>query len=224
MDSLLPHLYSPYYLSEVAAAVTATVFFYKYKNSPIWLIMPILWMAVIAETSGVLYVEFVYPNNNWIFNIYGLLFYAVFYKMVYNFVKDPMRRKIIIILSVAVLVVYIINALVTDPLYAALTYGKIAGTVVMVVHLMYAAIESLKSARVFDLKESLPIVVFAGYLLIELTLIPVSLIRNMDLHIWSLDVYNGVNTILGVVLIIANSIFIIGFIWTKPSSHKGITS
>ncbi len=217
MEDLLSHFYSPFFISEVLAALCASIFFNKYKNTAVWLIMPILWMAVIAESSGVLYYVYVYPNNSWIFNLYDLIFYLLFYLMIYNFVLDEKRKKIIKSLSALVLLAFVINTLLVNPIYKALTYASILDTIILVIQLMYAAIEALKSQYIFSPKQSLPLFIFGSYLIIELALIPISLIRNMDLHIWSNEVYYGVNTILGYVLLIANAVFIFGFIWTKPS-------
>lgn len=88
---------------------------------------------------------------------------------------------------------------------------------------MYAAIEALKGNRVFKLRNSLPLFIFVGYLIIEITLVPVGLIRNVELHVWPDEVYYGVNKILGTVLVIANSIFIFGFIWTKKQANASIS-
>lgn len=211
----MEHLTSSFFISEVLAAIVATLCFSKYKHTAIWPIMPLLWMAVIAETSGVLYYEFIYPNNIWIFNLYGFLYYALFYYMIYSFVKNKKRQKVIIALSCVVIISYAFNLLIVNPIYQPLTYARLLGTVVMVLHLMYAAIEVLKSDAILKVRNSLPFFIFSGYLLIEITLIPVGLIRNMELHLWSLEVYNAVNNILGIILIIANSYFIFGFLWTR---------
>lgn len=174
-------------------------------------------MAVLAETSGILYYAFVYPNNIWIFNLYTILYYSLFYYMIYSFVKNKRRKKIILVLSGVVLIAYLINFIAINPIYKPLTYAKTLATIVMVLHLMYAAIEVLKSNTILKIRNSLPFFIFSGYLLIEITLIPIGLIRNMQLYVWPSEVYNAVNSILGFIILIANYYFIFGFLWTKTS-------
>jgi hypothetical protein len=181
--------------------------------------MPILWMAVLAETSGILYYDLVYPNNHWIFNLYSFLYYIVFYSMIYGFVQNKKRQHIIIALSGVVLLAYIANSIYTDPIHQPLTYADTIATIVMVLHLMYAAIEVLKSNTVFTIRNSLPFFIFSGYILIEIALIPIGVIRNADIHLWPIEVYRAVNKVLGVVIIIANCYFIFGFLWTR--SRRG---
>lgn len=206
-----------FFITEVLAALVGTFCFRKYKHTEIWLVLPLLWMAVLAETSGILYYAFVYPNNIWIFNLYTILYYSLFYYMIYSFVKNKRRKKIILVLSGVVLIAYIINFIAINPIYKPLTYAKTLATIVMVLHLMYAAIEVLKSNTILKIRNSLPFFIFSGYLLIEITLIPIGLIRNMQLYVWPSEVYNAVNSILGFIILIANYYFIFGFLWTKTS-------
>lgn len=211
---------TPFFISELLAALVATFCFYKYRHTPLWLILPILWMAPITESLGVYYYEYIYPNNAGIFNLYQFVYFVLFYLMIYGFVKNRTRQLVIISLSVLVLLTYSIEFSITDVQYKPLTYSGIVGTMVMVIHLMYAAIETLKSNKILDFRNSLPFFIFSGYLLIEITLIPVSLIRNQDLNTWSIDVIEGVRSILGAVLILANGYFIFGFLWTKSMGKK----
>lgn len=208
---------TPYYISEVLAALASSIYFYKYRQTPMWLIMPILWLAVITETVGHLYFEYIYPNNHWIYNIYAFLYYGLFYLIIYWHVKHPKRRKVILYLSIAVMVVFIINCYFTNPITKPLTYATIAGTLIMTIHLMFACIEVLKSTKILKLKNSLPFFIFGGYLIIEVALIPISLIRNVDIYSWTDEVYHGVNHLLGAILIIVNALFIFAFSWTQPS-------
>lgn len=216
----MEHLTSLFFISEVLAAIVASICFPKYRGTALWPILPLLWMAVLAETAGVLYGSYVYPNNNWIFNVYAILYYALFYFMIYSFVKNRKRQKIIIVLSAFVGVGYLVNMYTANPIYQPLTYAKTFATVILVLHLMYAAIEVLKSDVILNIRNSLPFFIFSGYLLIEITLIPVGLIRNMEIKLWPVEVYKAVNLILQCVIIIANCYFIFGFLWTNKQVKK----
>lgn len=214
---------TPVYISEVLAALAASVYFYKYKKTAIWLILPILWLAVFAETAGHLYSSYVYPNNSWIYNSYSLIYYGLFYIMIYGYVKNTKRRTIIKLLSAVLLLIFFINCFIANPTLKPLTYFKIGGTIILIINLMLASIEVLKSNKILKFKNSLPFFIFVGYLIIAIALVPINIIRNVDIFNWDDSIYYGVNTLLAIIIILANSIFIFGFIWTQPIPNSQLS-
>lgn len=204
------------YISEWLAAIFALIFFYKYKSAPIRTVLLILWIAIIAETAAGLWIDAGHTNNHWIYNCYAILFYGLFYKMIYDHIKDIKRKRIVAVISLVMLLAILIRSLTTPFFTRFMAHTFNVATGVMVVNLMYYAIDLLKSDITFVLRERLDAFVFVAYLLFAVSFIPLS---PLVFSIWgeslSTETSNILNSIQAMILIFMNLILIFGFIWTR---------
>ena len=209
------------FISECMAAIVALLCYHKYKHKPIRTVALLLWVAVIFEAGARLYIIAGNDNNHWIYNCYALLFYGIFYKMVYDHIHNPTRKKIVLTLSVIMFMAIIFRAITTPFLSRFMTHTFNMATIVMALQLMYYAIDLLKSDDRFILKDNLEIFIFGAYLLFAVSFIPLSpLLFGIWLeHFLSQNTIDVLATIQGGILIFTNLILIYGFLWTKKEVH-----
>jgi hypothetical protein len=209
------------FISECLAAIGALFCYNKYKHKPIRTVLLLLWIAVIAEAAARLYIIAGNDNNHGIYNCYALLFYGLFYKMVYDHIQDPLRKKIVLILSVAMFLVIAFRAITTPFFSRFMTYVFNLATGVMVLQLMYYAIDLLKSNVRFQFKHNLEMIVFGAYLLFAISFIPLSpLVFGILLSDFLSETSQKLFfTIHGGLLISMNLILISGFLWTKAKKQ-----
>ena len=201
------------YISEIIAALVATIFFYKYKHLPIKTILYILWIAVITEGMARVYSHY-YHNNHWVYNLYAFLFYTLFYKMIYDHIKNKTRKRLVLGIATIMMIAVIIRGFTVPVItfYMSKTYS--IAMVVMVFLLMIYAVERLKSDDSLRAKNELALV-------FGISFIPLApfLTGQMDFNYSRamLDILKGVQT---AALLFANALLVFGFIWTKPGAKE----
>ncbi len=88
--------------------------------------------------------------------------------------------------------------------------------IVLVVLLMYYAIDRLKSNDRFEPRKNLEIYVFGAYMLFGVSFIPLApLVFGIWLEELSLTAISTLSTIHGLIVILMNLILIYGFLWVK---------
>ncbi len=210
-------------ISELMVAIVATLFFYKYKHLPVRIVLVILWLGLFADVGAGLYTKYVFPNNHWVYNLYAFLFLALFYKMIYDHVEDHRRRRVITIISTIMLGLFVFRAATTPVLTRFMEKTFTVGIIVLIINLLYYAIDQLKSDRNLKIKNKLEYFVFAGYLIFSLTFIPLSyFIFGQQGHRYSDNLYETFFTVQKISLLFMNGLLIFGFIWTAAGSVKPV--
>lgn len=198
------------------AAIVALLCYPKFKAKPIRMVLLLLWITLVAEIGARAYTAAGYDNNHWIYNVYAILFYGLFYKMVYDHIHHPTRKKIVAISAIIMFLAIIFRALTTPFFSLYMVHVFNLATFVMVFHLMYYAIDLLKSDADFRLKNNLEIFIFGGYLLFAVSFIPLA---PFIFGIWMPDLsrqyYELLGDIQGGIVIVMNLTFIYGFVWTR---------
>lgn len=209
------------YISELLAAITATIFFYKYKYLPVRLILVILWAALLTETGAHLYSTYVYPNNHWVYNLYSYIFYILIFKMVYDYIENATRKKIVATLAILTILAITARALTTPVLtrYMTGTYNIALG--IVIIALLYYAIDRLKSNAPLRPKQELELYIFSGYLLFGISFVPISWFRMGQLGFDYSESFDATLRLIQMITLVAmNALFIFGFIWTQPKSKN----
>ncbi|MEQ3654568.1 MAG: hypothetical protein ABNH00_01775 [Dokdonia sp.] len=201
---------------ECLAMVTGLATFYKYKHKPIRIVALILVLTVIAETAARWYIAVGHNNNHWIYNLYAFVLYALLYKMVFDHITNSTRKKIVGILSILMLIAILIRAATTAVITTFMAHTYNISAIVLVVLLMYYAIDRLKSNDRFEPRKNLEIYVFGAYMLFGVSFIPLApLVFGIWLEELSLTAISTLSTIHGLIVILMNLILIYGFLWVK---------
>ena len=208
------------YISEILAALVGTFCYFKYKHLPIKTVLAILWIAVITEAIARIYSHY-YHNNHWVYNLYAFLFYMLFYKMVYDHITNDKRRRIVKWLSIIMFIIIIIRAFTVPVITQYMSTIYNIAMLLLVVLLMYYAIDRLKSDAPLILKRELELFVFTGYLIFGISFIPLAPFMTGQMGgQYSDTLLTSLRAIQTITLISMNSILIFGFIWTRPKTYS----
>lgn len=201
---------------ECLAMIAALLTYHKYKHKPIRVVTLILVLTVIAEAGARWYIALGHDNNHWIYNSYAFILYALLYKMIYDHINNFKRKKIVGALAIVMLIAIVIRAATTPVLTRFMAHTYNISAVVLVILLMYYAIDQLKSDERIEPRKNLEIYVFAAYLLFAVSFIPLApLVFGIWLEELSRSTISVLSTIHGLIVILMNLILIYGFLWVK---------
>lgn len=208
------------FIFECFAAIIATVFFYKYKHLPIKLILPILWLTVIAETCARIPSLRIEGTNHFIYNCYLITAYPLLYFSIYKHIQNPIRKKSVGIIALIIFSVMIYRAFISAFITKFMVYMFSLSVIGLVILLLYYAVDLLKNNKHIILKNKLELFIFTGYLFFGISYIPLSFVlTSEDFLRLSREALNTLSNIQNSTVIFMNVIFIIGFIWTNPRNN-----
>jgi len=197
-----------------------TVFFYKYRHLPVKLILPILWITVIAETCARFPSLRIDGTNHFIYNCYLLTAYPLLYLIVYRHIKNSIRKKYVGAISIIVVAIMLFRAFTTPLLTEFMVFMFSLSIIGLVIILLYYAVDLLKNNARIILKNKLELFIFSGFMLFGISYIPLSFIlTSEDFLQLSDEAINTLSSIQNSTVILMNLIFILGFIWTNSREN-----
>jgi len=194
------------------AALTAILFYDKYKHTVLKYFVWILIYTFLNEFSAK-YVYYWLETNVVMYNVYNTIFFLYFFYVFYNFVKNKTYKKWILYSAVLFLAVTVVSVIVVNAYFNNLMTSYITGACLIIFCIILYYIEILSDSRVLYIKEDLLFWISVGLLLFYVGYIPIKISReffsdNNDLFVTLFNVQR-------VLIIIMNSCFILGFLWTK---------
>ncbi len=196
-----------------------TVFFFKYRQLPIKLILPILWLTVIAETCARFPSLRIEGTNHFIYNCYLISSYPLLYLIIYRHIHNSIRKKYVMAIALIVVGVMLFRSFTTPFLTKFMVYMFSLSIIGLVILLLYYAVDLLKNNKRIILKDRLELFIFTGYLIFGISYIPLSYFTtSSDFFELSREALTIFSNIQQGTVILMNVIFIFGFIWTN--SHQ----
>lgn len=209
-------------ITEILAAVLATVFYYKYKNLGFKHMLWILWLIVIVELLakyhkelGLYYVgEDGLKYNSFLYNLLYLIVYPLFYLIYYKTLETKKYKNTIKIFFVIFLIVTAVNWIfIQDILTSWSKYPNVVGSLFLTICIIFFFIELLQSEKIIKFQRSVPFWVSVGLLIYYTSTIPFSVVAD------SLAIGGEaqkklflINYILSITMYL---IFSFGFIWSR---------
>lgn len=213
MDELFNSVFQYILLSFYGiSTLTAVLFYGKYKHTVLKYFVWILLYNLINEISAK-YVYYWLDRNVVMYNVYNTIFFLYFLYVFRSFVQSKTYKKWIFYSTVLFSVVTVVNAIVVNAYFDNLMTSYITGACLLIFCIILYYIEILSDSRVLYIKEDLLFWISVGLLLFYVGYIPIKISReffsdNNDLFVTLFNVQR-------ILIIIMNSCFIIGFIWTK---------
>lgn len=204
-----------YMVFSFATCVVATYCLPKYKHTPLILAPVILWLSFVTESSGILYSEYIRIANGWIFNIYGFLFFLLFFIMLHNFIKAKRSQTITKAIIISVLTARSIRFFMLDSFNDRMIFIDALELVALIIIIAIFLREFLKSNESFNFKHHPEFFFIGGYLIFHLVYTPLNVAYDMKLRLFSGTFYVFLKSIQFYVLLAMNGFFIFGFLWTK---------
>lgn len=150
--------------SEFLAAIVATVYFYKYKDSLLWLLLPLLWYIPLNEVLC----QFVFANTKigfLLYNIYDIIVGPTILIITISQLKNKFRKKVIRTLLFTYLIAYCINLTQMNLLEELSTMMPTLSAIFIVIGLLYYLIELLKSDKIIQVGRDLFLWIAIGFLI-----------------------------------------------------------
>lgn len=151
-------------ISEFLAAIVASVYFYKYKDSLLWLLLPLLWYIPINEVLC----QFVFVNTKigfLLYNIYDIIVGPTILIITISQLKNTFRKKVIRTLLFIYVIAYCINLMQMNLLEELSTMIPTLSAIFIVIGLLYYLIELLKSDKIIQVGKDLFLWIAIGFLI-----------------------------------------------------------
>ena len=175
--------------SELLAAIVGTIFFYKYKKTPLKYFLFLLWYIVLTEQlskyagrTGFLIFYTDENGNHYTTWFYNLLRFVTFNTLFYVYYKSLLTlkfKKWIKLFTIIYLFVFIINWIfLQDFIKERSEIPRILGSLFLIITIIFYLIELLRSEKILVFHRTLHFWVSVGLLLFYSGTIPFALKWN----------------------------------------------
>ncbi|WP_024772282.1 hypothetical protein [Aquimarina macrocephali] len=202
--------------SEYISAIVAILFFFKYKNTQLKYFAFILIYVALNELLGGYLRDSGISYNYIIYNIYNIITFSYFFLLYRNHLKKKLYKKTVMAFFVIYLLAVLINGFYQNYLNQAQTTPYILASVFLIVSIIFYFIEILNSQKVLYVNKNLLFWISIGLFLYYIGIIPFRIITN---SFASADSHNYLFLIKFILVVVMNSCFIIGFIWSNKKQE-----
>ena len=209
---------------ELLAAITGTIFFYKYKHTYLKYFLYLLWFIAFSELFAT-YIHnyqiktFLYFDkkgidyNHWVYNILDSVSFLVYFYIFYKATKTKKFKFWIKNFAVAYILFSITNWIfIQNFLSETQSYLFIIGAIFLIISILFYFIELLKSEKVLIFHKNILFWISTGLLLYYAGNIPFAVESDGYALIPGI---HKLFLIVSILSIIMHLIFTFGFIWSK---------
>jgi len=208
---------------ELVAAITGSIYFYKYKHTPLKYFLFLLWYIVITEFFSMYARETgtltFYTDENgihytiWFYNLLKFITFNILYYIYFKSLNTDKFKKRVKIFAFIYVGVFISNwLLIQNFLMERSEIPKIIGSFFLIASIIFYFIELLKSEKILVFHKMLLFWISVGLLLFYAGTIPFTLKYNGYMLIPGI---HDLFLIIYILAIIMYLIFTFGFIWSK---------
>ena len=208
--------------SELLAAIVGTIYFYKYKHTPLKHFLYLLWYITLTEFTGwytskknvlVFFDENGIDYNHWLYNLLYFVFFNVILYIYLKSVKKNNHKLWIKIFIISYIITSIINwSLIQNFVFEVSELPYVTGSIFLIISIVFYFIQLLKSEEIKTFHKELLFWISIGLLIFHSGTIPFSLKYNdyaliPDIHKLFMIIY--------VLSLSMYLLFTFGFIWSK---------
>ncbi len=209
---------------ELAAAITGTLYLYKYKHTPLKYFLFLLWYITLTEFTGwyvssnnITSLMFFDKNgkayNLWMHNVLRIITFSTLYYIYFKSVSTKKFRQWIKIFLVSYIVLSIINwSFIQSFIFEWSEIPKIAGSLFLIISILFYFIELLRSEKIIVFQKMLLFWISVGLLLFYTGTIPFVIKWNGYMLFKGVHKLFLINIVLAILMYL---IFTFGFIWSK---------
>lgn len=212
-------------VAEFAAAISATIFLFKYKNTGLKWILPLLWYILINE----LLCQYIFPQTQIgyaLYNGYSIIVPTTILFLIHSFIKVKKSQLFVRFLIIASLLGFASELTQLNPLNTFLDYSFTLTSIFIIIGLLVYFIQELQDNLVSKVNRNLFLLVCFGFLIFHIPFPIIALVQKniTDSNPELIIALNKVHIILTSV-----SYFVIafGFYWgdtvnvTQKKEHHG---
>ncbi len=151
-------------ISEFTAAIFASIYYYKYRNSRLKLLLFILWYIPLNEMLAQ-YLFARTATGYLLKNLYRIIIPASLIFLIGTQITQSLRKKIVSIFFLLCVIIFIVSIYFVNPLKEFSSTNFTIFTFIVLVSLLIYFIDLLKSDRVLKMSRDLFLWVALGFLI-----------------------------------------------------------
>ncbi len=199
-------------IAEFTAAIAATIYFFKYKQTEIRWLLLLLWYIALNERVAKYYVVLTETSNTWIYNIYDIVVCLGLLYIIRSQLIQKLHRKIVLYFIGLSFVLFVINYILLDPLKNPSFFAFSISSVLIVISVLFYLVRILYSASVENVSRDLFLWIAAGFLIFHISY-PVIYIARVYFPGEKNQYLTSLYMIQGIVVVISYLTIAFGFIW-----------
>ncbi|AXG71379.1 hypothetical protein KORDIASMS9_03636 [Kordia sp. SMS9] len=205
--------------AEIVTAIIASIYYYKYKKSPLKYFLILLWYVAINESFGYYLSITSIESNAVIFNIYHIINFTALLLIYRQFIENKIYKKYIIYFIFTYLISVIINGFYENYLEFSQTIPFVIASCFLIISILFYFIEILKSERILQVSKNILFWISIGLLLYHIGYSPYKLIRRYEVLSSIED--TSLRSLFFSLILILNISYIIGFVYGDKIDTKG---
>ncbi len=195
---------------ELLAAIVGSIYFYKYKSTPLKYFLMLLWLVVCVEFFGKFYFK-IFHSNYIVFNIYHFINFTTLLLLYRALIENRVYKKWVSFFVPTYIISFFINLSFQDYFTQIQTFPFIIGALLVIISIIFYFLEVLNTNKVLYVSKNLLFWISIGLLIYFVGKIPTRLMRNY----WAeISYYESIFIVEYILSIFMNICFIIGFICT----------
>lgn len=202
---------------QLVTAIFAVLYFYKYKNSSLKILLPFFIYLSVNEYLGMWYSNHINANNSVIYNVYYIVEITAFLSIYKNSLQTIRAKQNLSILLLVYYFAVIINCFFATFTSEVFTNAYLLGTVFIIYAIVLYFGEILGSDKIIYIHQSLLFWISTGLLISYVPNIPFSVVIKYYLNSPTIPyIYN----LIFIITILTNLLFIIGFICSNKQTKR----
>jgi hypothetical protein len=193
------------------AAIAATLYYYKYKDTFLKYIIFFIWYTAINELAARLLVNALHGNNIILYNVYYILNFTYSILLYRSALSKQKNKRLMVPLLVIYLVSVAVMCFFFSFRYDFFTFTYAEGALFVIAGITLYFSEILRSDKIIHINKNLLFWISTGWLIFYVASIPFFLMRQYYARLSFISISMYLIYFLNFVLY---SIFIIGFIWS----------
>lgn len=193
------------------AAIAATLYFYKYKDTFLKYFIFILWYTAINELAARLLVNALHGNNIILYNVYNIINFTYSILLYRSALSKQKNKRLMLPLLAIYLVSVAVMCFFFSFRYDFFIYTYALGALFVIAGIALYFSEILHSDKIIHINKNLLFWISTGWLIFYVASIPFYLMRQYYVRLSFISISMYLIYFLNFVLY---STFIIGFIWS----------
>lgn len=205
-------------ISEIIAAIVATIYYFKYRKKNLKFILIILWLSVFTEYLSIYMYEnkvLMYngKNNYWLYNIMYPLWKFLYLYIYFNALNIKAYKNWVKSFMMLYLIALCINWIFLQNFLRDLeSYSRIFGCLLVSISAIFYLLELLRSDKIIVFHKKTLFWISIGLMLFYSGSVPFIIMRDFYSDYDYIHNIFLVRYILGIVMYL---LFTFGFIWSK---------
>lgn len=199
------------YFLQFSAAITASIYYYKYKDTFLKYFLFIIWYSVLNELAARLFVKQMGGNNIILYNIYNIINFSYSILLFRSSLSKPTNKRIMLPLLVIYLVSVVAMCFFYNFRYDFFILTYVLGALFVITGIALYFNEILRSDKIIHVNKNLLFWLSTGWLIFYIATIPFYMMRQYyaNLPVISISMY-----LIYFHNFVLYLIIITGFIWS----------